>query len=176
MIDDVAANSLFLNCLWNQRGTLLFHIPICSQNDWTSSLAFFEEWFATRYGETRNIEVVTQDFEAACRLVVGTNRITTVLSRMAKLCAEHLPLRQVHPPFAIPKVTQCLQWHRYQDQDPGHIWLRYLLKETANKLQMQGKNGKTVRPWSLASELESIEINIPASALALGIGLHVIGS
>jgi LysR family nod box-dependent transcriptional activator len=107
--------------------------------------AFFEEWFATRYGETRNIEVVTQDFEAACRLAVGTNRITTVVSRIAQLCAEHLPLRLIPPPFAIPKVTQCLQWHRYQDQDPGHIWLRGLLKETANRLQPPPKIGNTVR-------------------------------
>jgi hypothetical protein len=25
----------------------------------------------------------------------------------------------------------CLQWHRYQDQDPGHIWLRDRLREAA---------------------------------------------
>ena len=107
--------------------------------------AIFEEWFATHYGEIRNIEVVTQDFEAACRLVVGTNRITTVMSRIAQLCAEHLPLRLIRPPFAIPKVTHCLQWHRYQDQDPGHIWLRRLLKETANNLQTSRKGGKAIR-------------------------------
>jgi LysR family transcriptional regulator, nod-box dependent transcriptional activator len=96
--------------------------------------AIFEEWFATNYGDIRKIEVVTQDFEAACRLVVGTNRITTVMSRIAHLCAENLPLRLIRPPFAIPSITHCLQWHRYQDQDPGHIWLRRLLKQTANRL------------------------------------------
>jgi len=107
--------------------------------------AIFEEWFATHYGEIRNIEVVTQDFEAACRLVVGTNRITTVMSRMAQLCAEHLPVKLIRPPFAIPKVTHCLQWHRYQDEDPGHIWLRRLLKQTANRLQTPRKGGKAIR-------------------------------
>jgi LysR family nod box-dependent transcriptional activator len=96
--------------------------------------AIFEDWFATRYGEIRKIEVVAQDFEAACRLVVGTNRIATVMSRMAQLCAEHLPLRLVQPPFALPTVTHCLQWHRYQDQDPGSIWLRSLLRQAADKL------------------------------------------
>ena len=96
--------------------------------------AFFEEWFATRYGETRTIEVATQDFEAACRLVVGTNRIATVMSRMARLCTEHLPIRLIRPPFAIPPVMHCLQWHRYQDQDLGHIWLRARLSEAARKL------------------------------------------
>jgi DNA-binding transcriptional LysR family regulator len=107
--------------------------------------AIFEEWFAAQYGDVRKIDVVTQDFEAACRLVVGTNRIVTVLSRIAQLCAEHLPLKLIRPPFAIPKVTHCLQWHRYQDQDPGHIWLRGLLKQTANKLQTPPKGGKAIR-------------------------------
>ncbi len=107
--------------------------------------AIFEEWCATYYGDIRKIEVVTQDFEAACRLVVGTDRITTVLSRIAQLCAEHLPLRLIRPPFAIPKLRHCLQWHRYQDEDPGHIWLRRLLKQTASRLQAPCKGGKAIR-------------------------------
>lgn len=97
--------------------------------------AIFEDWFAARYGETRRIEVVAQDFETACRLVVGTNRIATVMSRMAALCAAYLPIRLIPPPFAVPAVTHCLQWHRYQDQDPGTIWLRALLRDTAGKLE-----------------------------------------
>lgn len=96
--------------------------------------AIFEGWFTARYGHLRNIEVVAQGFEAACRLVKGTNRIATVMSRMAQLCAEYLPIRLLRPPFPIPKVTHCLQWHRFQDQDPGHIWLRNILKKAAESL------------------------------------------
>jgi LysR family nod box-dependent transcriptional activator len=96
--------------------------------------AIFEEWFAAHYGELRKIEVVAQDFEVACRLVTGTNRIATVMSRMALLCADYLPIRLLRPPFAIPKVTHSLQWHRYQDQDPGHIWIRAILKKAAGDL------------------------------------------
>ena len=96
--------------------------------------AILEDWFARHYGELLKVEVGTQDFETACRLVVGTNRIATVMSRMARLCAEHLPLRLIRPPFAIPPVVHCLQWHRYQDRDPGHIWLRARLSEAARKL------------------------------------------
>jgi LysR family transcriptional regulator, nod-box dependent transcriptional activator len=106
--------------------------------------AVFEEWFAAHHGEIREIEVVTQDFEAACRLVVGTNRIATVMSRIAQLCAEHLPLRLIRPPFVIPKVTHCLQWHRYQDHDPGHIWLRGILKQTAKELPTSPKGSRSL--------------------------------
>jgi LysR family nod box-dependent transcriptional activator len=95
----------------------------------------------------RKIEVSTQDFEVACRLVVGTNRIVTVMSRVARLCAEHLPLRLIRPPFAIPTVTHCLQWHRYQDQDPGNTWLRGILKQVAKKLGLAShlKAGRSIR-------------------------------
>lgn len=96
--------------------------------------AILEDWFARHYGELLKVEVITQDFETACRLVVGTNRIAMVMGRMARLCEEYLPLRLIRPPFAIPPVIQCLQWHRYQDQDPGHIWLRTMLREAACKL------------------------------------------
>jgi LysR family nod box-dependent transcriptional activator len=96
--------------------------------------AIFEGWFAAHYGQLRNIEVVAQDFEVACRLVVGTNRIATVMSRMARICADYLRIRLLRPPFAIPKVTHCLQWHRHRDQDPGHIWIRTILKKAAGDL------------------------------------------
>lgn len=101
--------------------------------------AIFEEWFASHHGETRKIEVVTQDFEVACRLVVGTGRIATVMGRMARMCEEHLPLKLMRPPFTVPRVVHCMQWHRYQDQDPGHIWLRGILKRKAEDLQTSGR-------------------------------------
>jgi LysR family transcriptional regulator, nod-box dependent transcriptional activator len=123
-------NALIGNTISRSRFLELGHIAV----HFGHAPAIFEEWFAARYGETRKIEVVTQDFEVACRLVVGTGRIATVMSRMARICAQHLPLRLIHPPFAIPKVTHCLQWHRYQDQDPGHIWIRALLNDAARTL------------------------------------------
>jgi len=104
--------------------------------------AIFEDWFAANFGDTRKIEVIAQDFEVACRLVAGTNRIATVMSRMAQMYEEHLPLRLIRPPFAVPKVVHCMQWHRYQDQDPGHIWLRGILKQTARTLGYSRKSGQ----------------------------------
>ena len=109
--------------------------------------AILEQWFAARFGDVIRIEVITQDFELACRLVVGTDRIATVLSRSARLCARHLPLRLVRPPFAIPTVTHCVQWHRYQDQDPGHLWLRTILRQA----------GGTLRSSEAAKTLAAVE-------------------
>jgi DNA-binding transcriptional LysR family regulator len=134
-------NSIIRDRITADQFTQMSHIAV----HFGTAPAIFEEWFPAQYGETRKIAMVTQDFEAACRLVVGTNRIATVMSRMAQLCAEHMPLKLIRPPFAIPKVTHCLQWHRYQDQDPGHIWLRSILKRTANGLPLLRNNGKAIR-------------------------------
>jgi DNA-binding transcriptional LysR family regulator len=127
-------NPLVGNTVSRKRFLELGHIAV----HFGHAPAVFEGWFAAHYGEMRKIEVVTQDFEVACRLVVGTNRIATVMNRMARLCAKHLPIRLIHPPYAIPKVTHCLQWHRYQDQDPGHIWLRTILKDVSGRLRTIG--------------------------------------
>ena len=29
-------------------------------------------------------------------------------------------------------TISCLQWHRYQDQDRGHIWIRAIIKKAAD--------------------------------------------
>jgi len=130
-------NSLIGNTLSFKQFIEMGHIAV----HFGHAAAFFEEWFVANHGDIRKIEVITQDFEAACRLVVGTNRIATVMSRIALLCAQHLPLRLVRPPFAIPKVSHCLQWHRYQDEDQGNIWLRGLLKQAAHALPAIRKSG-----------------------------------
>ncbi|MBN1570225.1 MAG: LysR family transcriptional regulator [Acidobacteria bacterium] len=140
-------NSLIGKSLSRKQFLSLGHVSV----HFGHASAIFEDWFSTRYGEIRKIEVVAQDFEVACRLVVGTNRIATVMSRMARLCAEHLPIRLIPPPFAIPTVTHCLQWHRYQDQDPGSIWLRALLKQVASKLIRVGHSKKAPGPQNRAA-------------------------
>jgi LysR family nod box-dependent transcriptional activator len=129
-------NSLIGNTISQKQFLELGHIAV----HFGHAPAIFEDWFSVHYGETRKIEVVTQDFESACRLVVGTDRIATVMTRMARLCEKHLPLRLIRPPFSVPKVTHCLQWHRYQDQDPGHIWFRDLIKRVSKNI------GPALRP------------------------------
>ena len=67
-------------------------------------------------------------------MIVGTNRIATMHTRLAKLYAKYLPLRLVPFPIEIPKLTETLQWHKYEDLDPGCIWLRKVMNETAQQL------------------------------------------
>jgi LysR family transcriptional regulator, nod-box dependent transcriptional activator len=94
----------------------------------------FEEWFLKNYGYVRRIEVVVPAFTLAPALVVGTRRIATMHTRLARLYAKYLPLRLLPFPIEIPRLAETLQWHKYQDLDPGCLWLRRILRQAADRL------------------------------------------
>jgi LysR family nod box-dependent transcriptional activator len=89
----------------------------------------YDEWFLKRFKYQRQVEVVTQSFDAAPQLIVGTNRIATVGSRLAKKYAAFLPLKITRLPVKIPPMVEFLQWHKSRSQVPSYIWLRNMLKE-----------------------------------------------
>ncbi|MBA2960499.1 MULTISPECIES: LysR family transcriptional regulator [Ramlibacter] len=87
----------------------------------------FESWVVQRYGLTRRDEITTFSFAAAPALVVGTDRIATVHTRLAFQAARHLPVTVHTPPIAFPEMKQVTQWHKYRSKDPGLLWLRQVL-------------------------------------------------
>lgn len=88
----------------------------------------FEEWLAQRHGISRRTEVRSYSFAATAALVVGTERIATVHSRLARQAALALPVVLHPPPFEMAPMTQTLQWHRYRSNDPGIRWMRELME------------------------------------------------
>lgn len=94
----------------------------------------FDELFLRRLKYKRRAEVVAHSFDVVPHLVVGTNRIATVGTRLAKKYAQFLPLKLIPLPIEVPPMTEVLQWHKYHNQDPAHIWLRGVLKGNAEKL------------------------------------------
>lgn len=93
----------------------------------------FEGWFLNNYGAKRRVEVTVSSFNALPQLVVGTTRIATMHTRLARLYASLLPLRLLAPPIDIPALHMVMQWHRIRDDDPAHQWLRQQLVEIANQ-------------------------------------------
>lgn len=90
-----------------------------------------EEWFLKKFGVSRKVEVVTYNLTSLPLLVIGTNRIATVHTRLARLYAQHLPVRLLAAPVELPKLQVAMQWHRYKSHDPGLAWLRRLVREIA---------------------------------------------
>ncbi|MBS0452702.1 MAG: LysR family transcriptional regulator [Proteobacteria bacterium] len=85
---------------------------------------WFEQWYANQHGNTRRVEVVAHGFLLMPRFVVGTGRIATIQTRLAKQFVQAMPLRLLEPPLETPRLTEVLQWHRFRNDDPGIQWVR----------------------------------------------------
>jgi DNA-binding transcriptional LysR family regulator len=93
-----------------------------------------EIWLMNRYGNARTIEVIAQSFILLAHLVVGTSRVATMHTRLARQVAEYLPVRLIKPGFDIPRLVEVLQWHKYRDLDPANMWLRERIIEVARAM------------------------------------------
>ncbi|MFC5460590.1 LysR family transcriptional regulator [Massilia niabensis] len=91
----------------------------------------FEEHFLKDSGYDRRIEVWTANFTSLPHFVIGTNRIATMHTRLARMLACYYPIRLLAPPIEFPKVEMSMQWNRFLEQDRSHIWLRNMLIEIA---------------------------------------------
>jgi len=69
--------------------------------------------------DIRNIEVVTPSFDLAPELVLGTDRIATVPTILARKYAALLPIKLLRVPVEISPLMEVLQWHRTYDHDPA---------------------------------------------------------
>jgi DNA-binding transcriptional LysR family regulator len=97
-------------------------------------VALVENWFAEHHGDQRRVEVVTHTFNLLPFAVVGTRRVATMHTRLAARYLPVLPVRLVRPLFAIPDMTEVLQWHNHRDIDLGNVWLRKKIIAAAQAL------------------------------------------
>lgn len=94
-----------------------------------------EEWFIKQYGCQRRLEVITHDFNTLPQLLIGTERMATMHSRLAAFYARTLPLRILPPPVELPVMREHMSWHRSLDRDPILRWLRKMLVERADQVE-----------------------------------------
>jgi DNA-binding transcriptional LysR family regulator len=93
-----------------------------------------EELLLQERGIKRRIRVTTSDFCSMATALVGTDLVATMHTRLALACARRLPIRVLPVPYDLPPMAECVQWHRYQENDPCHIWLRGVMLEIARGL------------------------------------------
>jgi hypothetical protein len=77
--------------------------------------------------------MAASNFNSIPYFVMGTNRIATVHSRLARIFTRYYPVREIAMPIQIPPVQICMQWHEFMDHDPLHLWLRNLVSEVARR-------------------------------------------
>jgi len=64
----------------------------------------------------------------------GTRLIATMPERVAQMFASTLPIKTFPLPFATPALHEILLWHKRNESDPAHAWLRELLVRLTQQL------------------------------------------
>ena len=80
-----------------------------------------------------NVRVTTQSPFELPFIVPGTTLIATVPESVATRLAPLLPIRILTPPHEIPDSREILVWHKRNEADPGHDWLRSLFIECSRQ-------------------------------------------
>lgn len=93
-------------------------------------------------GYKRTIAVATSSFIQVPLFVIGTDRIATVQSRVAKQYAQYLPLRILPLPIKFPVIREVLQCQPHLGADPAVHWFRKLLKKTAKETVLIERNAE----------------------------------
>ena len=65
---------------------------------------------------------------------MGTQRVATMHTRLARIYERLLPIRLLPPPFDIPPLKLVMHWNRHKAQDAAHAWLRHRLKAIAEEV------------------------------------------
>lgn len=93
----------------------------------------------------RRIEIIVPFFSLAAPLVVGTQRIATVQTRLAHLMARSWPIRVLPCPIELPHIVESIQWHKYADLDPAVAWFRGVLRSVAGEMPAPPRAARTRR-------------------------------
>jgi LysR family nod box-dependent transcriptional activator len=101
--------------------------------------ATVDEWFVNQLGYKRNVEVITMNFTSVVSSVLGTRRVATIHRRLAGYFAQYLPIRLFDAPFEVPRLAEAVRWHRQFSTDPGLLWLREVLNESARNMSAAGR-------------------------------------
>lgn len=64
-------------------------------------------------------------------MLAGTQWVATLPEHLALTLAKLAPVKLMPVPFEAPETREVVIWHKRNEPDPGHAWLREVLIETA---------------------------------------------
>lgn len=89
-------------------------------------------------GVEPRVEATTDTFGAVPFLVSGSDRIGFVQLSLARRLAEAASVRVLECPWTVPPLHLTLWWSTKRDGDPGHAWLRDLVRDTLGGRDLAG--------------------------------------
>jgi DNA-binding transcriptional LysR family regulator len=133
----------YLCVLWagNQRvpeiltRQLFFELPHVVAQFADNREASFEQPIIDDSGIARNVAVAVEHFSIIPEYIVGTDRIATLHSSLARKLASRYPLKLMPVPIDLPALSMVVQWNRSRDNDSATRWMLDILCDVARRFQ-----------------------------------------
>jgi len=78
-----------------------------------------------------DVRATTQGLLEIPFMLAGTQLVATLPEDLARTLAKLAPIRLLPVPFATPDTHEVIIWHKRNEPDPGHAWLREVLINAA---------------------------------------------
>ena len=85
-----------------------------------------EDFGLAQLGQRRELGLRCQHYQAALEVVAETDLLLTLPEMLAQRLASKQRFVSTALPVALPSMGLYLYWHRDQENDTAHIWLREL--------------------------------------------------
>lgn len=108
------------------------HVLVSQQRAASAQVTGIDRALAAK-GLTRKVGVRVSHFLIVPSIVARTDMVASLSKRIAEPQAKALRLVTFRPPLALPKSTVGQVWHDSVDADPGHAWLRRVVREVAHE-------------------------------------------
>lgn len=94
----------------------------------------FDDRFIMQQRGCRRIEVTTPSFLSLPDLLVGTQRVATMLRQLARKVVTNYPLVAQALPFEVPPIQEAIQWNLADSDDKAIRWVVQKFIEASHKL------------------------------------------
>ncbi|MGV7215750.1 LysR family transcriptional regulator [Bradyrhizobium sp. UFLA05-112] len=93
-----------------------------------------EAWLLLEHDHKRRIEVSVPSFSMIPPLLLGTERIATMHSRLARHFGATMRMRIVDLPLPLPAFSEAVQWPALHNNDQASIWMREIMLQEASRI------------------------------------------
>ena len=83
---------------------------------------------------TRRVVVEVSHFMSLLPILEASDLLAVVPRDLAQLCTRYAALKFVDMPMETPPISVHQFWHERMGKDPGHAWLRGVIKEVCDAM------------------------------------------
>ncbi len=87
-----------------------------------------------KLGLSRHCAFRVSQFSVALSMVAGSNLIATLPKSFANILVDHSSTRLIRPPKEFKPFQYIMVWHKRQDKNVHHLWLRQLIRDTTKEM------------------------------------------